>query len=507
MMQRLEVIVVFGSCDRDERESFRKSARHAFFIDLCDCHKDGIRFRTNADLAPLDVMFFDPPGTKGRPNSSLLAATRYVKGKCCPSVERQRDALFDACLSNALTMATCVSNSTIDGWMCVENMIVNSPLLLTRPDMSHFFGSFDCPAIAIGSGPSVADHLEDIRRLNSKFLIFCAESAAQGLVKAGIRPHFICPQERVMSPFLPKMKEWGPPDWRPWCICTPQVHPASLSPFQGRVVPVASINQPWEWYWRFHGERKPTIEGSSTGVAAVTFAALMTRGPVYLVGNDCAYDDDESHWGGASETASLWDRDAGGGSRICGYDTVEIDRNGGGKVRSCHLWSRFAGEIGARGSEMRRKGRTLVNTNINRGAVIPCTICERLPTNAESLRNFQMTRKVEHVDLTGPFKEWVEATVQMLDECRAPPYRSKTGNQAAINMVLGCLDSCCNYWRRWDSVEGRTARYKQAKRQMQRASMERIYPSLERAIEWIRNKPQEYAESLRNATRSATDAR
>ncbi len=50
--------------------------------------------------------------------------------------------------------------------------------------------SHDLPAIIVGSGPSLDASLDDLRRLQDHAVIFCAGSALQSLLKAGIRPDF-----------------------------------------------------------------------------------------------------------------------------------------------------------------------------------------------------------------------------------------------------------------------------------------------------------------------------
>jgi hypothetical protein len=402
-------------------------------------------------------------------------------------------------------MAICVSNSAYDGWMAVQNMIATADAMLTRPTLDQMAGAYNCPAICVGSGPSVSDHIEAIRALNNKFLIFAAESAAKGLIDAGIRPHFICPQERVKSPFLSNYEKWAPPEWHPFVICTPMIHPASLSGFKGRIVPVVSWNQPWRWYWKHHSPRRPTIEGSSTGVCTVTFASILTSGPIYLVGQDCAYDDNATHWTQAQMTADLWTRDAGNGARVCGYDEVWIEKNGGGQVRSCLLWARFRGEIAARGMELHKVGRVLANTNLERGARIPYTINEHLPA-ADLLPDFVPIRKFTMKPDAGPLRQWVEMARHLREECKEWPFSSRVGNQEAINMITGCIDSCNGYWQYWNRAHGVVQDTRPAVKEAKIAAMHRIYPDLLRALEWTENSLIAYETFLKSQTPSDTSA-
>ena len=503
MKSKYQVVVVFGSCSTKERKAFRESAKarnaKLFFVDFCKCRGGGIRYTSIDDLQPIVDLFVDGITSKGRPNGSKLAGTEVVRGTCCEEVREERDRAYDEFQSCLTAFAFTVSNSAYDGWMAVRNMIANAPIMLTRLTLCQLSASFDCPAIAVGSGPSLALHLDEIRNLQGKFLIFCAESAIHGLLEAGIRPNFVCPQERVESPFLTKFREWAPAEWEPWCICTPMIHPYSLDGFRGRIVPVASWNQPWQWYWSKHAQpRRPLIEGSSTGVCAVTYAASLTTGPIYLVGNDCAYHDNDSHWSGAQMTAGLWERDSFNESRVCGYDTVWIEKNGGGQVRSCRLWARFRGEIGARALAMRKRNRLVINTNIDRGATIPYAVTSPLPTKEQAKRfpPFKLKKQHQFEPDGGPVTEWVEMVMHMREECGAWPYNSQTGNQDAINMVTGCIDSCGNYWKYWNDAEGIKCDIGPSMREMKTAAIQRIYPELEGILDSIESQPKKYIESL-----------
>jgi hypothetical protein len=504
----LEAILVFGCDSKPQRKKYARMAKHCYIFDFCDCHSSGIRVRELEDCYTVTHKFVDHPNSPpGRPNGSKLAGVKLVKGRCCKDVEAFRDEAFEHIEAFLVDVAMHVANTPLDGWMAVQNMLANAPVMLTRPTILDWAGIFNSPAICVASGPSLADHIDDIKALNGKFPIFCAESAAQGLIKEGIKPHFVCPQERVESPFLSTYKEWAPEEWQPWIIATPMVHPASIQGFRGRLMPVPSWNQPWQWYWKKHSyapwlkERRATIEGCSTGVAAVTYAAILTSGPVYLVGHDCAYDDsDESHWGGAQQTAGLWSDSASDQSRICGYDRIDLPGNGRNTVKSCRLWARLRAELSQRAYDARTKGRTFINTNIDRGAQINYCLNQRLPVDrAERFTQFQPVRDFPRQVSPQHFRDWVAMVRHMLKECKEYPFSSKVGNQDAINMVTGCIDSNANSLRYYNKAKGVKTDIDAAAKELKIAAINHVYPDLERALDWLKDKPDIYEQSLKEA--------
>ncbi|MBO6783599.1 MAG: motility associated factor glycosyltransferase family protein, partial [Alphaproteobacteria bacterium] len=77
-----------------------------------------------------------------------------------------------------------------DEKLMIENTIAN----VSGDEFWLIDGTFcaphDLPAIIVGSGPSLDDSLEALRRVQNRAVIFCAGSALQSLLAAGIRPDF-----------------------------------------------------------------------------------------------------------------------------------------------------------------------------------------------------------------------------------------------------------------------------------------------------------------------------
>ena len=62
-------------------------------------------------------------------------------------------------------------------------------------------------AVIVGSGPSVEDNIEEIRRLSNNAIIFSGSSSLKVVLANGIEPDFHCEMER--DPLIPEVLEWA----------------------------------------------------------------------------------------------------------------------------------------------------------------------------------------------------------------------------------------------------------------------------------------------------------
>lgn len=258
-------------------------------------------------------------------------------------------------------------DDVIDGVQGVLNIARNAQTILRAPRLPR---CDSVPAIAVGSGPSVAQHLDALRALQSKCLIVSAQTAAKGLLEAGITPHLITPMERprVMANYLPdacsSMTFAG----------APLVHPDVMNRFARHFyVPSGDVLYKWS---NLPGEDS-VYYGSSTGTTAINVAAYCTSKPVYLVGHDLAYADDASHWSGSQAERTRRER------------TNETILGHNGEQLPCErIWKRLCRQISDTASTLHSK---LVNVNAHYkvGALIPGLAAAPLP-DATTLTDFIM---------------------------------------------------------------------------------------------------------------------
>ncbi len=277
-----------------------------------------------------------------------------------PEDEAQRHAMLDA----PFRFGDC----PMDNLQGVINLARNADVILKAPQVPMVPAGV--PVIAIGSGPSLALHLADLRALQHKAVLIASISSVDGLRSCGIEPHYALPIERTEDVM----------DWMPQCgpslifAGAPYVAEKVMSCFQ-RHCYMPDVNSLCAWS-SMPGDLQ-YFYGSSTGTAAVSMGANITKGPLYLVGHDLAYEgagaSAKSHWSGAKSAPMELEGSSMG--------------NSGQFLSSTWLWRRYNAMISA----LAQAHGNIVNLNIanKRGAMIPHTIAGVLP-DAATLPDYQI---------------------------------------------------------------------------------------------------------------------
>lgn len=243
--------------------------------------------------------------------------------------------------------------------------------ILTRAPTPDELPRMSCPAICVGSGPSLANHLDAIRALQGKALILCADSALEGLLKAGITPTMVTPLERVLTTL-----DMFPRAHYPGVVFAgaSAVHQDVAAKFDKHLsIPGSDVLFTWQGY----RQDQLFFYGQSTGVASVALATRLTSGVVYLVGHDLAFRDGVSHWAGYHAAYQL-------GS---GVERLTVNGHDGTEVQTQRLWITFRDEIS---DTARATGRVAnINATTGTGAAITGTLALPLPDPA-SLPDFAL---------------------------------------------------------------------------------------------------------------------
>lgn len=271
----------------------------------------------------------------------------------------------------------------IDGVQGALNIARNAATILKAPSLPR---CDHVPAIAIGSGPSVARHLDALRALQSKCLIVSSQTAAKGLMENGITPHFITPMERPRS-----VSDYMPPTCGPMTFAgAPLVHPDVMNRFTKHVyVPSGDVLYKW---CNLTGEDH-VFYGSSTGTTAINVAAYCTNQKVYLVGHDLSYADDRSHW--AASQSALTERSK----------TKDTITGHNGEELACErIWKRLRNQINETATTL-HSGIVNVNAHDKIGAYIPGCLAEPLPDPA-TLPDFTLTVGQEKPERLREWKRW-----------------------------------------------------------------------------------------------------
>lgn len=214
-----------------------------------------------------------------------------------------------------------------------------------RPDEIE---KLTCPVLCIASGPTVRDHLDEIRALASKCLIICADTAMEPLLKAGIKPDIVTPLERVPQ----VARESFPAETYPGIIFagTPAVHHSIPRKFEDHIL-IPGSDLLFSWFGCDPAHQ--FFYGQSTGVMACALGLRLTTGPVYLIGHDLCYEGTQSHWG--SVNPAILNHAAS--------DDVPVSGNDGQTKQARHWWNIFRREL----SDLARESGRVVNINAAAG--------------------------------------------------------------------------------------------------------------------------------------------
>jgi hypothetical protein len=274
-----------------------------------------------------------------------------------------RQRLHTPLITALMDRPQAYGNDIVDSFNGLYQASINAPLLLPAPsigEMNGFFG--DRPIISIAAGPSVADHLDELRALQDRCVLVACDAVLHGLLDADIDPHFVTPLERV-DMILPMLTRAG--ESRAIYAGLPVCPPAAVRPFAERAIGVYCGDRLYQWL-------TPDLDGRinsglSTGVLSVTVASALGTGPVYLVGHDLSKSATSSHWDGAAYAGGDWQRGKTSADTentvLSGYETRMIPGNDGGQVESIAWWNRFRDEISHEAALMEADHRQMINVN------------------------------------------------------------------------------------------------------------------------------------------------
>lgn len=314
-----------------------------------------------------------------------LEMTDFFNGHPCNVEDHIRIGFTKTFYGILSQRPTSQGDDVIDGLQGAYHIAHAAHLLLPSPTPDEL-PKVSCPAISVCPGPSLAKHLDALRALQHKCLIICADTALEGLLKAGITPHIVTPLER--TPIV--ADESFPSAHYPGVIFagSPTVHHVIAPKFDKHIlIPGSDVLFTWMGAKR----NQLFFYGQSTGVLSATLATRMTTGPVYLVGHDLAFNDTKSHWGEVHSGVQL-------GEAI---PRVPVLGNNGEMIQSQFWWVTFLRELSSLALETRRIHN--VNGVTGDGAKIINAHSSALP-DPDSLEPFSLPQwpepnmaRVEHM--------------------------------------------------------------------------------------------------------------
>ena len=276
-------------------------------------------------------------------------------------------------------------NDIYDSFIGIEHASANAKRLLPAPtlgEIKHITG--DRPLISIAAGPSLKDHIDELREIQDRCVLIACDAVIPGLIDAGIEPHFVTPLERVEqnARFLAKAE-----GTRTIYAGLPVVPPFGVDYFEERCVGVYAGDRLYEWLLPENDFRVNT--GTSTGVLSYTMAGIIGAGDVYLVGHDLAKDEGATHWTGANTASELLSKARDKVDQVrgamSGYEERRVPGNNGDYVYALAWWDRFRREIEIDVHNLKLDKRNTINVNINKkvGAKIFGCVAGDLPKRGD----------------------------------------------------------------------------------------------------------------------------
>ncbi|MCE5169314.1 DUF115 domain-containing protein [Paenibacillus profundus] len=173
-----------------------------------------------------------------------------------------------------------------------QNIIYNIDKVLTSKSIASLEKACgDLPAIIVGSGPSLKDDIEYIRRIGSKVLIIAAGSSVQALLHHNIEPHLVI----SMDGGEPNLKVFQNVDTThiPLLFATTIHHGIVEQNHKWRLSTRLNLEEITPYLFsNSEGEPSFISTGSVTGTC-IQFAAFIGCKKIYLAGQDLSYPNDE----------------------------------------------------------------------------------------------------------------------------------------------------------------------------------------------------------------------
>ncbi|MFH1737823.1 MAG: 6-hydroxymethylpterin diphosphokinase MptE-like protein [bacterium] len=192
----------------------------------------------------------------------------------------------------------------------VRHTVSNLGALIREPGINRLFGEFEgVPAIQVGAGPSLSDHIDSLRRAKEAALLTCVNAAYSVLRRSGIEPHIVLCLDHNESNW--QGFEGDPPHPETFLIADPRIDPRIVDLFEGRTYfiswhtttetigdphPIQSVplakhggNAIYQWFQQFIGEKGTVTATGSVAVAGFQVLARMGCRPIILIGQDLAF--------------------------------------------------------------------------------------------------------------------------------------------------------------------------------------------------------------------------
>jgi hypothetical protein len=183
-----------------------------------------------------------------------------------------------------------------------RNVIRNIPNFVGSPSLVSKEGAWSGrPAVIVGAGPGLEDHLDVLREKQEALAVFAVGKAAKPLREAGIRVDLVFhtdPHESGVGVYAEEDFEFP-------VVYDFDANPDAIRRFTGERYGVYAEDMTPPLYRECLGERPVLLKGLSVAHSAFSMARFLGADPVYLVGVDFAFRGEQSHAGGTVKTWAL----------------------------------------------------------------------------------------------------------------------------------------------------------------------------------------------------------
>lgn len=247
--------------------------------------------------------------------SNILSHLSSYSNKVCFIVNPNYDKLFTVELSQVLTLVRNAQvreiynvntiNKFADQWQL--NNLFNIKNILADKSLIDLKKVYECPIVVASSGPSLTKQIPLLKSNRDKFILICAGSTINVLLKHDIEPDYIVSIDGGLANynhFKDLVLQY------PKLIYATSSHYKIRNSFKSKgyaFIPACFGALKSYFLLNFKVDLTQVIGGGSVAHYALSIAKLMTTGPIALIGQDLAYTGGISHADGHNKNMRIQD--------------------------------------------------------------------------------------------------------------------------------------------------------------------------------------------------------
>ena len=250
-------------------------------------------------------------------NVDLVNSIQYVDASCVIDrwaiiKEPYTEHIFNHYMKAAkdanelVNMIQCNTGTVLGaGKQIAENDLMNIPALIKRPGIIELKDVFaGIPAIVVSTGPSLAKnvHLLLDESVRDKFVIICVGQALRTLLGYGIRPDFACTVDfgEVNYSHFVGLEDCGIP-----LIALNRAYAPIFANWRGPVYVAGNGESKKKTVSDIWVDKGYVLQGGSVSHFALALAQHFGCRSIALIGQDLAYEGDQSHTAGTDSAGAL----------------------------------------------------------------------------------------------------------------------------------------------------------------------------------------------------------